>query len=147
MRGELEALYPACRKPGSLADVVLRIIPPTMDRYQGTSHSFGYALPVQEGRPTTFAYILYDHVRRNVREHEGIVEFRLLAYVMVHEVAHLFLGHDRHSPRGIMTAFWREKDLAQIQCGTLRFKGGEAALLQAGVAARVLSDPKMVLAR
>ena len=45
---------------------------------------------------------------------------------MAHEVGHLFLGPNSHSPVGIMSAGWKEDDLKQASQARLTFISSEA---------------------
>ena len=133
-----EARHLACTAPWTQADIILRIVPRSMQPREDLSRSLGYALPFV-GRPPNRAYVLYDRVRERIRACEGITEFRLLGYVMAHEIAHLLFGDDRHYSRGVMMASWREKDLAEIERGTMAFSQHEVSLLEAGGIARMQS--------
>jgi hypothetical protein len=118
------------------ADILLWIVPRTMERDLRPKKSvLGYAVLGVE-RPANRAYVLYDRVRGIVRDFQGISESRLLGYVMAHEIAHLLLGDERHSPRGMMMSWWREPELAQVERGTLRFSPWESAALRTGALSR-----------
>jgi hypothetical protein len=45
----------------------------------------------------------------------------LLGYAMAHELGHLLLGSNSHSPAGLMRGDWRTKDLADMAQGGLGF--------------------------
>jgi hypothetical protein len=102
--------------------------------------ALGYAEPFV-GSPPNRAYVLYDRVRENIRTNQGIAEFRLVAYVMAHEVAHLLFGNDAHYPRGVMMGQWREKDLVQVESGLMSFTREESRRLQTGAVARSQGSP------
>jgi hypothetical protein len=134
--GQAGPQYQACMTtPQSAADIVLRIVPRSMEGEQNLEHALGYALPFV-GRPATRAYVLYDRVQERVRKCEGISASRLLGYVMAHETAHLLFADEGHSRRGVMMAYWGEKELMQIESGLMSFDSEEAARLQAGAMAR-----------
>jgi hypothetical protein len=136
---QVEARHLPCKAPMTDADILLRIVPRSMQPERGVAHALGYALPLV-GQPPTRAYVLYDRVREKIRKCNGISEFRLLGYVMAHEVAHLLFKNDRHHRRGIMMASWQEKDLVEIERGTLAFSQQEVSLLETGGIARMLAN-------
>jgi hypothetical protein len=59
---------------------------------------------------------------------------------MAHEIAHLLFLDDRHSQRGVMMAYWREKDLEEIERGSLAFSTDEIRMLADGGIARMQSN-------
>ena len=59
-----------------------------------------------------------------------VKEGDLLGYVVVHELGHLLLGKDSHSPEGLMRAKWQLSELREAAAGTLGFKPGEADLMR-----------------
>src|SRR5262249_38949348 len=134
--GQSGPQYQACETPQNVADIILRIVPRSMEGEQNLEHALGYALPFV-GSPATRAYVLYDRVQERVGKVHGISASRLVGYVMAHEIAHLLFGDERHSRRGLMMAYWGEKELMQIESGLMSFDSEEAALLRVGAMARV----------
>jgi hypothetical protein len=126
--------YAACRTPMGVADMLLRIIPRSMQGERNLGRALGYAMPLT-GSPPTRAYVLYDRLRERVRE-SRVAEHRLLGYVIAHEIAHLLLIDESHSRRGVMMAHWSERELVQIESGSMGFSSEERASLQAGAMAR-----------
>ena len=55
------------------------------------------------------------------REMEVVSQGDLLGYVVAHELGHLLLGPDSHSPSGVMRAVWQFNDLKQAARGRLAF--------------------------
>jgi hypothetical protein len=55
----------------------------------------------------------------------------VLAHVMAHEVGHLLLGTNAHSPTGIMRPSWQARELRSIIMGTLLFTSEQAGSMQA----------------
>ena len=55
----------------------------------------------------------------------------LLGYAMAHELGHLLLGTDSHSPRGLMRADWRTKDLTGMAQGGLGFSEEQGRTMKA----------------
>jgi hypothetical protein len=60
-----------------------------------------------------------------------VSEGDLLGYVVVHELGHLLLGLDSHSPGGVMRATWDFAALQQLAHGTLTFSAIEAERMRA----------------
>ena len=58
----------------------------------------------------------------------------LLGYAMAHEVGHLLLGSNSHSPTGLMRADWRTKELIGIAQGGLVFSDEQAQRMKAKLA-------------
>ena len=56
---------------------------------------------------------------------------RMLGHAIAHEIGHLLLGHNSHSPGGIMVAPWSKQDLWRMSKGDLLFTHQEIARIQA----------------
>ena len=66
------------------------------------------------------------------RESSPSAELRvLLGYAMAHELGHLLLGLNSHSPTGLMRADWRTKDLIDMARGGLGFSQEQARTMKA----------------
>jgi hypothetical protein len=59
----------------------------------------------------------------------------LLGHVAAHEIAHLLLGTNSHSPTGIMRAHWHREDLANADKGGLLFTTAQGQTMREKVAA------------
>jgi hypothetical protein len=57
----------------------------------------------------------------------------LLGHVMAHELAHLLLPLESHSPEGLMRARWDRSDLERAQEGRLRFTTEQSRLIRSKV--------------
>ena len=62
----------------------------------------------------------------------------LLAYVLVHETAHILQGVVRHSETGIMKAKWNHNEYAQMALGTLHFTDEDVRLIHLGMERRIV---------
>jgi hypothetical protein len=60
----------------------------------------------------------------------------LLAHVLVHEIAHVLEGIDRHSTSGIMTAEWNDNDFLGMRRKALRFAPEDIDLIYDGLQVR-----------
>jgi hypothetical protein len=71
-----------------------------------------------------------------VTEHAAVGEVsvsRMLGHAIAHEIGHLLLGDNSHSPGGIMAAPWTKQDLWQMSKGALLFTHQEVTRIQAEV--------------
>jgi len=62
---------------------------------------------------------------------------RVLAHVMVHEIAHVLQGVCRHSDSGIMKAEWSPRELREMSSKTLPFAREDVSLIYRGLAVRM----------
>ena len=62
---------------------------------------------------------------------------RVLAHVMVHEIAHVLQGVCRHSDSGIMKAQWSPWDLREMSFKNLPFAREDVGLIYLGLAVRM----------
>jgi len=60
----------------------------------------------------------------------------VLGHALAHEVGHLLLGKDSHSPNGVMRALWTEKELLNASAARLLFLPQQAAVIRTEVMAR-----------
>jgi hypothetical protein len=92
--------------------------------------SLAYALPYEGSHIVVF----YDRIQKS----DPLLVKRLLAYVLVHEVAHMLEGIVRHSGSGIMKAQWDQEDRFEIARGRLGFAPADVDLIYQGLDAREL---------
>jgi hypothetical protein len=59
---------------------------------------------------------------------------QLLAHVLVHEIAHILQGAERHSETGIMKAGWTQPDFDQMAFEPLGFEPQDVLLIRSGLA-------------
>ncbi len=57
----------------------------------------------------------------------------VLSVALMHEIGHLLLDSDEHSPFGIMRAEWDRRDLNAIGQGLLRFTSDQSRLMNANI--------------
>jgi hypothetical protein len=106
---------PVGRHPAGSAGIDLRIV----GRFEATTRmlrydAMGFAVP-----PDTAAISL-EWVDKFASL--GIAEeYQVLGAAMAHEIGHLFLGPNSHSPVGIMRAGWKEQDLLEASQARLTF--------------------------
>jgi hypothetical protein len=93
------------------------------------SGALGVALPLEGSH----VWVFYDRVS------QAVPDFRvpgLLAHVMVHEIAHVLQGINRHAESGILKAYWSEREIAQIALLPLAFTPTDATLIHLGIEER-----------
>src|SRR5690242_7307428 len=57
----------------------------------------------------------------------------VLAHVLVHEIGHVLLRSNAHSPTGVMKARWSSADYSEMLRRPLRFEPEDAELIQTGL--------------
>ena len=130
-----ETRTPACERPLTTSDLILKLLPPSMaETIAAHDDTFGIALTV-DGEPARDALIFYQRALDLART--GYVhEQEILAAAMAHEIGHLLLGSNSHSPTGIMRAKWNRDELELARLGRLLFTPEQSALIRAEVRAR-----------
>ena len=68
---------------------------------------------------------------------------RMLGHAIAHEIGHLLLGDNPHSPRGIMVAPWSKQHLWRMSKGNLLFTHEEVTRIQSEVRHRSRSVPRV----
>ena len=117
--------------------LVLRILPRAMaERATRDKSTLGFALLADDGAPASVAFVFYHRVESLAVELRGARDV-LLGYALAHEVGHLLLGTNSHSPNGIMRARWTEKELRLASAGCVSFFPQQAAKMRAEVGKRV----------
>jgi hypothetical protein len=88
---------------------------------------------------------VFDHVAEKMaREHRHQVlarlagagwlyagKHQLLAHAVAHEIGHVLLQQDAHSPTGLMRALWDRNDLQAMMAGQLGFTREESERVRA----------------
>jgi hypothetical protein len=124
-----------CMKPPRGADVVLKLLPPSMAKKTGqTADTFGFAVPttpVGLGAASVFVRraeelamsapmsVPYDAAKAVV-----------LGHVIAHEIGHLLLGPGKHSASGIMESPWSRAVLKRMATSHLSFTSAEVQLIR-----------------
>jgi len=116
----------ACRDGADPLVFSVGVLATTPDFMRDTG--LGFAL-VFSGR-RNHAGVLYSRVEELARAHPLMVRTeQVLAYAMVHEIAHLILGSTAHSATGIMRAGCRPAELKALSQRRLRFGSAEIEVL------------------
>jgi hypothetical protein len=119
------------RGPDLVLDAAILSQPPTSP--VGT---FGTAI---RARQTLLLY--YDRIIRFSKLVDMPANL-MLALALVHEIGHLLLDSDEHSPTGIMRAEWGQSDLNAIRQSQLGFTTGQARGMKVNVERRRSTRPQ-----
>jgi hypothetical protein len=113
--------YPRCQVPPSPADFALKILNAKgAERFSAQQEALGQALECPRNQVGCSAYIFYRGVLELARDGEA-AEYQLLGHALAHEIGHLLLGPNSHSPNGIMSAHWRHRDIQTMARAELLF--------------------------
>ena len=104
---------------------VLRLL--TLSREGSSINAMGEALSLVE-----IANVFMNRVTEQAAIAEVSVS-RMLGHAIAHEIGHLLLGDNSHSPGGIMGAPWSKQDLWRMSKGDLLFTHEEVTRIQAEV--------------
>jgi hypothetical protein len=101
---------PACQQPLGPTDIVLRFIPSSMMKGLPFDHSkVGFAFLTKEGPRGSLAGVFYSRILTLARGDDYALALGL-GRATAHEIGHLLLRSEGHSPRGIMRANWGRRD-------------------------------------
>ena len=129
----------------TLADIQLNIFPDVMsDRSglsnnvmglaPGTGHDRGIIYVLDSKVRTIFWSTLSAYSRGDMDRHISMGQ--VLGYVIAHEVGHLLLNQQVHSPHGIMRGDWSFLDFRDMASGMLLFTPQQAEFLRTDVRSR-----------
>jgi hypothetical protein len=105
---------------------VLRIV----DRAQGLrTDAFGVAFLAVDGSGA-YCDVFLGPMRDLQQVYPASLEI-LLGHVAAHEIAHLLLGSNSHTPKGLMRAHWSHKQLDEMLHGALGFSEAQANTMAA----------------
>jgi hypothetical protein len=91
---------------------------------------------IDEGGSGCYSDVFFEPAKE-LHERFQISLGALLGHVMAHEIAHLLLGTNAHSPTGIMRPHWNEQDLASAGKGGLLFTSAQGRTMREKVSARL----------
>jgi hypothetical protein len=78
--------------------------------------------------------VYQDRVEQFLRTYPS-VSHNLVAYIFVHELAHVMQGNDHHSVDGILKAHWSLQDIEAISNGRFNFAEGDMDRIRRGLCA------------
>jgi len=131
-------LSPACTAPHALTDIHLTFMPDRIEGAQMGNSAMGLALPTPPPNRGQLAWISYARARRLLPDPRDVelTLGELLGHGIAHEIGHLLLGTNSHSPSGLMSARWNQKELELAACGQLSFSIDQAVAIRGDVRAR-----------
>jgi hypothetical protein len=111
------------------------IVAETADTAASGADVFGYTPREPDGTHSSRAYVLYGRVQDFVRNSEPwryppLAPTRVLAYFVAHEIGHLLLPANSHSPVGIMRERWRDTDFKLMATANPSFTSEQANLIR-----------------
>lgn len=93
-----------CLSPQLSTDLIIRFLPKALP--QASVKALGIA---SSSPDYATAFLFYDRILALRTEHRLL--FAMLGRVLAHEITHLLLPHEGHSPFGLMRAQWSTDDL------------------------------------
>ena len=117
---------PECDSPAGPRHLALRIVPWSSKLRDSV---FGTAFLSEEGEGT-YSDVFY-HAVQKLHDDWHASLAGVLGHVMAHEVGHLLLGTNAHSPTGIMRLSWQGRELRSVSMGTFLFTSEQAESMQA----------------
>ena len=132
-----------------LADIQLSILPQEMSDRSGLPNS-AMGLAPGTGPDRGIVYVLDSKVRAlfwglstayangHLQGHVSMAQ--ILGHAIAHEIGHLLLNQQVHSPRGIMRGEWGFADFRDMACGMLLFTPKQAENLRADALRRNTLD-------
>ena len=135
LSGVADQRVPGCQPSLGPLPLNLRIIPPFPATGPGFLHPhLGFALPSKEGG--VHASIFFHRVEKSARAGRASPS-SILGHAVAHELGHLLLGSNSHSPAGLMRAEWSRDDLRRATLELLGFTPEQARLIREEVLRRL----------
>jgi hypothetical protein len=132
-----------CRWAFGPADIALRIVPRSMaTRFDSRQESLGFAIPSAGSGHGADAWVFYHRVEE-LAESGLAPRYVALGHALAHEIGHLLLGLNQHSPQGIMSPDWSPENLKLATWGMLLFTPEQAERIRADVLARERAQAAM----
>lgn len=111
---------PACDNPMTPRDLVLRILTEQMARKAGRQGDcVGFSIHAKSGRADK-AHLFYHRVLELERQ-SNAPQAAVLGIFMAHEIGHLLLPNEAHSPDGVMRPWWAPEALFRAALGQVDF--------------------------
>ena len=107
--------------------LVLRIVPKAL-----TAADSIFGMAFLAGESGVYGDVFFDSVE-GLHRNSGTSIARVLGHVMAHEVGHLLLGSDSHSPVGIMCPHWHSEQLRRVGMGALFFTPEQSRAMRARI--------------
>jgi hypothetical protein len=127
LNDEDPALYPECPEVSDPTQLFLRIFPTTATKAEADGEAFVAA---------RIANIFWNRVEERAQR-LSVSAPRILAHTVAHELGHLLLGSNSHSPTGIMTARWDAPTVTRICQEGLYFNRQQSERIQSELRRRI----------
>jgi hypothetical protein len=130
---------PACRVQTGPLTLEVRLLPKAMtERWPKMAHELGFAIIPVDGGLATIANVFTHEVEQlaNGFRRATLDPGDLLGLVVAHELGHLLLGVDSHSPCGIMRANWYRGELRLIAHGIIALTPVQAERMRSNIRGR-----------
>ncbi len=82
----------------------------------------------------SYATVLMDPVEELTREQQLVSQAQILGHAVAHEIGHLVMGSNSHSPRGLMRAGWKANELRDMAERHLLFSKREGERMRIRIA-------------
>ena len=120
-----------CSQPLQPHEIVLRLISESTSA-QFQDSVFGFAVV-----PLVASVYVNCAVRSAKKDNAEFEIPMILGSVIAHEIGHLLLGLNSHSPTGIMQKRWERDQLRQVMTGNMLFTGAQGQLMRADMQRRI----------
>ncbi len=129
------ASFPNCQPPWQANDYVMNVIPDSMAVLLGKSDdALGLATECGMG-PSCTASVFFDRVSKLAGGDRASAQV-VLGRAMAHELGHLLLGANSHSPTGIMRGHWSPREFRLDARLDLLFTTGQSRRMKTRLAER-----------
>jgi len=109
----------SCESPDNREKLVLRVAPGSAKKMNNAFYSpLGQSFADHSGGK--YASLFLESIKDQAGE-ANVPWLTVLDYAAVHEIGHLLLGDQAHTPRGIMKAHWNRNDYVDMSQGRLQF--------------------------
>jgi len=125
---ELRWIEPTGGASFPLSHIQLKILPSSMSIGSGLPDN-AMGLAPGSGADRQSAYVFYSRVEALAVKHAAVTA-QILGHAIAHEIGHLLLNDQPHSPSGIMRGDWNLWDLRNASYGYLLFTPRQAKAIQ-----------------
>ena len=92
--------------------------------------------------PAPVVTVMYDRIVA-VTKNNSSWRVPLLAHALSHEIGHLLMRTDAHSPDGVMKSHWEREDYGRMAYRPLPFLPGDIEMIHRGVIAMARADARV----
>ena len=109
----------SCENPGNREKLILRVLPGSAKKMNNALYSpLGQSFADHSGGE--YASVFLESIKDQASE-ANVPWLTVLDYAAVHEIGHLLLGNQAHTPRGIMKERWDVNDYVDMAQGRVQF--------------------------